>query len=141
MPDPLLTQLEFEPDYRNSEEVAAFYGAKIQHNGRLVFLECRSVVGQFLARIDCTNYPEKLPDVTFFNPSTRQPTAESRFWPPGVAQVPGPKGIGLCIEGTATYANSHPNSLLVRHSLASLVELVILCCNGQAQKLRLIPGR
>jgi hypothetical protein len=139
MPDPFLTQLEFDSDYRNSEEIAVSYGAKIQHSGRLVFLYCKGAAGWLLARIDCTNYPEKLPDVTFLNPSTRQPTAESRFWPVGIAPVPGPQGFGLCIEGTATYEKHHAGSLLVRHSLATIVELVILCCSGQVQKLRFIP--
>lgn len=140
MPDPLLTRLEFDADYRTSEGVAAFYGVNIQQSGRLVFLDCRGTKGQLLAQIDCTNYPERLPDVTFLDPSTNKPTAESRFWPPGVAGAAGPQGSGLCMAGTSTYGMAHGSSF-AGHSLATLVELVILCCKGQAQKLRFIPGR
>jgi hypothetical protein len=141
MPDPLLFNLDFDADLKTSREVAVFYGADIQQNDRFIFLQCSGYNNQaFLARIDCTAYPQRHPDVTFLNPLTRQPTVESRFWPPGVGQINGPAGRGVCMAGTWTYAMNHPDSP-IRHSLATIVELVILCCKNQIQKLQLIPGR
>jgi hypothetical protein len=141
MPDPLLTQPDFEQDYQTSERIAEFYGVSIHRQNQLVFLDCRNEGSRVLhARIDCTNYPGKPPDVTFLNPLTRRPTTERHFWPSGVSPIGRPGVGGLCLAGTATYQKYHQTGMS-RQSLYTLVELVILCCKGQAAKLRLIPGR
>jgi hypothetical protein len=143
MPDPLLNQLDFNTDYENSLCVAEFYGVRIRREDRYVFLDCRTKSGQkMLARIDCRSYPEGLPDITFLNPMTGRPTEDIQFWPRGIGKMKGPRESGICIAGTATYAKYHPDkSALVKHNLTELVEIVILCCNGETRRLQGRPRR
>ena len=142
MPDPLLTQFDFDTDYKSCQQIAVFYGVRIWKQGRLVFIECPCGVNRtLLAQICCYGYPEKLPNVTFLNLVTKKPSIESQFWPAGTVKIPGPKGYQeLCLAGTETYARAHGTSPS-HHSLSELAEIIINCCRGHAKKIRLIPGR
>ncbi len=142
MPDPLLTQFDFDVDYKSSQQIAIFYGARIWNQGKMVFISCPCDDNRMLlAQICCQGYPEKLPNVTFLNPVTTKPSTEDRFWPTGTVKIPGPSGYQeLCLAGTETYARAHGFSPS-HHSLSELVEIIINCCRGHAKKIRLIPGR
>ncbi len=142
MPDPLLTQFDFNADYKRCQEFAMFYSTRIWNRGRLVFIGCPCEDGRtLLAQICCQGYPDKLPRVTFLNPDTQKPTNENRFWPTGTIKIPGISGYQeLCLAGTETYKRAHGISPS-HHSLAELVEIVINLCRGHAKRIRLNPRK
>ncbi len=142
MPDPFLNQLDFNKDYESCLDLGKFYNVTIDQKDSYVFIYLKNQSGQKMtARIDCKNYPQSWPKVTFLDPVTEKPSENPLFWPRGIAKIKGPGGSGLCIAGTATYARHHPQFGLTKERLANLVELIILCCRGEAQKLRRIPQR
>jgi hypothetical protein len=142
MPDPLLTQFDFDADYKSALQIAAFYGARIWNQDRLVFIECPCAANRtLLAQICCRGYPCELPAVTFLNPLTKRPTGDAAFWPAGAVKIGGTSGYEeLCLAGTRTYAKAHGSSPS-HYSLAQLAEIVINICRGRAKEIQLIPRK
>ena len=141
MPDPFFEQYDFDTEFQSCVRAAKFHGARVWKQERLVFLQCQGAQGgTFLARINCHGYPAELPDVTFLDPGTQQPTVDRKLWPRYLSPMSGPEGLGLCIAGTKTYAMHHPNQP-ARHSLCTLLEILILGCSGWSASVRGIQRR
>jgi len=135
MPDPFLSEYCFEREYVSSQRVGEFYGAKVWREGNFVFLQCGDQQQRtLLARIDCYGYPADLPEVTFLDPATMKPSTEKKFWPPGLSPIKSSRGFGICLAGTRAYEEHHRGDR-TRYSLSSLVEILILCCHGNRQRL------
>ena len=130
MPDPFLQYCDFDLEYERCVQAAEFHQASVWRQERHLFLKCEESGGRtFLARIDCNGYPDELPEVTFLNPASKQPTADLTLWPPCLPPIQGPEGLGACVNGTRTYAMHHLESF-VKHGICVLVENLILCCRG-----------
>jgi hypothetical protein len=131
VPDPFLEQSDFDTEFQGCVRAAKFHGVRVWKQERFVFLQCQGAQGEtFLGRIDCHGYPAELPDVTFLDPDTKQPTVDRKLWPRCLSPMKGPGGLGLCLAGTKTYAMHHPNQP-ARHSICTLLEVLILGCRGR----------
>ena len=148
MPDPLLIQgriqtrrarslplererdelRDFATDYAVAARVGEFYGARVRREGQHVFFEFTPRQGgRFVARLECQGYPAQAPDLAFLDPDTYAPSSERKHWPPN-----GPVGnhrgkCSICMPGIRT----NPGAMWDR-ALPRILEMLALCCNGQA---------
>ena len=114
------------------EGVAAFYGAAIRRDGERVLVEFSPRRGgRFVARLDCRGYPAVAPDLVFLDPKTLAPSKSRQHWPPE-SPVPEQGELYLCLAGLRRNPGAPHERTIPR-----IVEIVALCCEGQAPFLRL----
>ena len=137
MPDPLLVTSRLDKDFAQAVATARRFGVKVSREGEFVFLQCRGTAGQpNLARIDCRGYPLEPADVQFLPPDSpananARPSGDMQHWP----QNPSPMNRGgqltLCLAGTKSYRDLHPDPGYVL-PLSQLVATLAMWCRGDA---------
>jgi len=116
-----------------AEGVAAFYGAAVRRDGERVLVEFTPRRGgRFLARLDCRGYPVVAPDLVFLDPGTLAPSTERSHWPPESPVMTEHGGFYLCLAGLRRNPGAPQERTIPR-----IVEVLALCCDGQAPNLRL----
>jgi hypothetical protein len=144
VPDPLLRQKssfadgpDFQAEYAAAERAAEFYAAKVRRQGNYVFFELTPRVSQqFVARLECDDYPAQAPDLVFVDPKTNAISNDRRHWPPESRVLQDPDGLHLCLPGTRWFEKTHrQRGTREDRGLARILEVLAICCNGQAQAL------
>ena len=146
MPDPLLVKARFEGDFGKAATTARRLGARLSHDGLIVFLECQGPgARQMLARIDCRGYAFQPPDVQFLNAAGGHRTdapasANMTDWPSNPPPIKRNSKLQLCLAGTKSYIQLHGDPGFVP-TLSRLVGTLALWCRGHARMLQRRPGR
>jgi hypothetical protein len=137
MPDPLLIATEFGLAFARAKVMAERIAASLTRDGELVFLECAGPAGQpaKLARLDCTGYPMRAPDVRFLDPSVRdrqsaEPSADRSHWPASPAPMQRGSEFHVCLAGTQSYLLWHPDAGGAI-DLSTLVVMLVRSCRGE----------
>lgn len=139
MPDPLLTMTDFNEAFRRANDMAEHLGARLSRDGEQLFLECAGPRDQaMLARIDCTGYPMRPPDVRFLNPSVghhrdAKPSPKASHWPARPAPMNRNGSLHLCIAGTQSYLLWHPGHTRAI-DLGSLVVALTWACRAESRR-------
>jgi len=119
---------DFATDFAVAVRVGKFYRTRVRREGQHVFFEFTPRQGgRFVARLECQGYPMQAPDLAFLNPANYAVSAERKHWPPN-----GPVGnhrgkCSICMPGIRT----SPGAMWDR-ALPRILEILALCCNGQA---------
>ena len=146
VPDPLLGQIDsrreeadFRTEYAAAERAAEFYAAKVRRQGNYVFFEFTTRASQQLvARLECDGYPAQAPDLVFVDPATNAVSDDPGHWPTGSPVLKHSDGLHLCLPGTRWFENTHgQRGTREDRGLARILEVLAICCSGQAMALAL----
>jgi hypothetical protein len=148
VPDPLLElidsrrkEADFRAEYGAAERAAEFYAAKVRRQGNFVYFELTHRASQKLvARLECDGYPAQAPDLVFVDPKTNAVSNDQKHWPSDSPVLKDADGLHLCLPGTRWFEKTHSQpSTREDRGLARILEILAICCNGQA--LTLDPRR